>query len=103
LPIAPAVHPRRVSVPANYNKLQMTTQLEFLNAAGNEPIAGPIDNYHGTVPAAGDVVYLDLPDRFGVVRRIFYYYPVTAGNLGAFGPEMKISLHCERLASGRAY
>ena len=82
---------------------EMTTCLEFLNTMGNEAIAAPIEHFDGPVPTAGDTVYLDLPERFRVVRRVFYYYPIKPGSLTAFGLDMKVSLHCERLPEGSFY
>ena len=81
----------------------MTTSLEFLDNIGSESVAAPIEQYDGPVPAVGDMIYLDLTERFRIVRRIFSYLPERPRDLTAFRPEMKVSLHCERLPDGKFY
>jgi hypothetical protein len=81
----------------------MDTLLEFLDGAGSESIAAPVENWDGPVPAIGDIVYLDFAQRFRVVRRLFHLRPSKPGSLTEFIREMKVSLHCERLPEGSFY
>ena len=73
----------------------MSTWLEFLDSTGSEA-TGPTHlheerwrRYEGPIPSTGDVVIADFDERFRVVDRVFYIMPND--------PNVKVSLHCEKL------